>query len=82
MDQLWTKIGNPLAIFVISILLILCLSNVSNRLNRGTKEAQLSAQQKRSTGECFLEEHCFRLWSRYGLKQLIPWYFVGLSLFY
>ena len=46
MDQIRTKTGNLLAIFVMSILLILYLPNVSNKFYHGTKEDQFSAQHK------------------------------------
>ena len=46
MDHLWPKTGNPLEIFVLYILLILCLPNFSNKLYRGRGEDQLSAQKK------------------------------------
>ena len=52
MYQLRPKTGNPLAIFFLYILLVLCIPNVSNKLYRGTVGDQLSAQHKRSTGDC------------------------------
>ena len=53
MEKLCPKTGNPLK-KNISILLILCLPNVSNKLYHGTGEDQLSAQHKISTGDCWL----------------------------
>ena len=47
MEQLRPKIGNPLAILVLFILLILCLPNISNKFYHGTGGDQLSAQQKK-----------------------------------
>ena len=76
MDQLRPKTGNPLAIFVLSILLILCLPNVSNKFYHKKKSDQLSTQYKISTVECCLEEYCVSSWSSYGLKQGIPWIFL------
>ena len=49
MEQLCPKTENILAIFL-SILLILCLPNVSNKLYHGTGEDQLSAKHKIGTG--------------------------------
>ena len=51
MDQLFTKTGNTLAIFVLYFLLILCLTNISNKLYHGTVGDQLSPQHKRKTGD-------------------------------
>ena len=76
MEQLRLKTGNPLAILVLYILLILCHPNVSNKLYHGTGEDQLSSQQKIRTGEYCLEERCVSSWIRYGLKRGIPWYFL------
>ena len=46
MEQLLPKTGDPLETFFVSILLILCHPNISNKLYHGTGEDQLSAQQK------------------------------------
>ena len=54
MDQLRPKTGNHLEMFVLYILLILCISNVSNKLYHRPGGYQLSAQYKRSTGESCL----------------------------
>ena len=54
MEQLRSKTGNPLAVFVISILLILCLPNVSKTLYDETVEYQFYVKNKRSTGDCCL----------------------------
>ena len=74
-DQIRPKTGNPLAMFFLSILLILFHPNISNKLYNGTGEDQLSAQHKIRTGECCLGETCVRSWSRYDLKRGIPWHF-------
>ena len=76
MEHLWPKTGNPLEIFVLCILLILCHPSISKKFYHGTGEYQLSAQHKISTGECCLEEHCVSSWISYGLKQGIPWHFL------
>ena len=80
MEQLRPKTGNPLAIFVLYILLILCHPNISNKFYHGIEEYQLSSQHKIMTVECFLEEHCVRSWSSYGLKWEIPWHFLYVSI--
>ena len=80
MEQLRPKIGNPLAIFVITILSILCHPNISKKLYNGTGEDQLSAQHKRRTGECFLGEYCIRSWIIYSLKRGIPWHILFISI--
>ena len=82
MEELWHKKGTPLAFFKISILLISCLPNVSNKFYHGTKEDQLSAQHKRRTGECYLEEHCVSSWTSYDLKLGIPWHFLFVSILF
>ena len=48
MDQLRPKTGNPLAItsWFLSILLVLCLTNVPKKYYHGTGSYQLSAQHK------------------------------------
>ena len=56
MGQLRPKTGNPLAIFVLSIFLIVCITNVSKKVYYSTEEYQLSVQHKISTGECCLVE--------------------------
>ena len=66
MAQLWPKTGNPLAIFVLSILLILCPPNIYNKFYHITGEYQLSAQQKLVIFA--LEEHLVSSWSSYELK--------------
>ena len=81
-DQIRPKTENPLAFFSLSILLMLCIPNVSFFLNHGTGEYQLSAQHKIITVECCLGEHCVISWSIYSLKRGIPWHFFCLSLFY
>ena len=53
MDQLCPKTENPLAIFSLYILLILCLPNVK-KIYHGTGEDNLSAQQKIRTSDCCL----------------------------
>ena len=75
-NQLQPKTGNTLAVFDISILLILCLPSVSDKFYHGTGEYQPYAQHKISTGECCLEEHCVSSWISYGLKRGIPWHFL------
>ena len=75
MEQLQPKTGNNLAMFVLYILLILRLTNISNKFYHDKKEYQLSAQHKRRTGDCFLEEHCVSSWTNYGLKRGITWNF-------
>ena len=59
--------------FSLSILFIFCLTNVSNKLYHLTGEDQLYAQQKISTGECCLGEHCVISWRKYGPKWGILW---------
>ena len=54
MEQIRSKTGNPLTIFVLSILLILRLPNISKKLYHGTGGDQSSAQHKIRTGECCL----------------------------
>ena len=80
MDHLHPKTGNTLAIFVLYILLMVCLPNISNKFYHGKKEDQLYAQHKRRTSECFLGEHCVISWSRYVLKWGIPWNFLFISI--
>ena len=80
MEQLRPKMGNPLAVFVLYVLLILCLPNVPNKIYHGTGEDQLSSQHKIRAGECCLGEHCVISWSNYGLKRGIPWTFFFLSI--
>ena len=75
MNQQRHKTGNPLAMFVLYILLISCLPNISNKLYHVTGEYQLSAQHKISTGDCCLGEHFVNSWSSYGLKRGITWNF-------
>ena len=54
MDQLRPRTGNPLEIFVLLVLLMLCHPNISDKFYRGTVEDQLSVKHKGRTGECFL----------------------------
>ena len=52
MEHIRPKTGNPLEFFwFLSILLILCLPNVSKILYHGTGEDKLSAQHKIRTGK-------------------------------
>ena len=44
MEQIRPKTENPLEIFVLSVLLILCLTNLSNNLYHGTGGDKLSAK--------------------------------------
>ena len=44
MDQLWSKMRNPLGLFSLSILLISRLPNVINKTYHGTGENQFSAE--------------------------------------
>ena len=51
-DNIYPKPVNPLAISPLFILLILCLTNVSNKFYHGIGGDQLSAQHKIRNGEC------------------------------
>ena len=80
MDQLQPKTRNLLEMFVLYILLMLCLPNISKKIYHGTKEYQLYAKYKIRTGKCCLGEHCVSLWISYSLKQGIPWNFLLISI--
>ena len=62
-------------------LLILCLPNVSNKFYHDTGSDKFSEQHKQRAGECCLGESCVISWSRYDLKQGIPWKFNCFVLF-
>ena len=72
-EQLRPKTGNALAMFFLSILLLLFLPNISNKFYHGTGEDQIYTKQKLRTGEYFLGERHVSLWISSGLKQGIPW---------
>ena len=80
MDQLRSKTGNYLAIFVLSILSISCLPKISKKFYHVTGRDQLSAQHKRRTGNCCLGEYWIRSWSSNSLKLGIPWHFLFISI--
>ena len=87
MEKQRPKTVNPLVIFVLSVLLILFISNVSNIFYCGTGGYQFSAQHKISNGGCWFLKHCFGSWNIYGLKRGRPWncfvplYFINIISF-
>ena len=68
MERIGPKTGNPLEMFALTILLILCLPNVSNTFYHGTGGYQLSAQHEKIICECCLGENGVRSWNSYSIN--------------
>ena len=78
-DQLRTKTGNPLVFFwFISILIILCPLNVSNKTYHDTRENQFFAKHIGGMGNITL----FHITAQLHPKHGIPWQFFSLLFYY